>query len=195
YYFFNGQRIALRGPGYLHYLHGDHLGSTVLTTYSSNGTRASERGYYAFGSDRRADGPHLATDYRFTGQKADGTGLYYYNARYYDPVIGQFISPDTIVPEPNQVFGYNRYMYAFGNPLNLVDPTGHCATLSDGKPDENNDAECWQLARTIGNMWDSTDYWQSRYGDVSVWTDHISPSGVDAAFMANELDMFFNSEA
>ena len=71
YYLFNGQRIALRGPGYLHYLHSDHLGSTVLTTYSSNGTRASERGYYAFGSERRADGPHLATDYRFTGQKVD----------------------------------------------------------------------------------------------------------------------------
>ena len=73
YYFFNG----LRGPGYLHYLHAvhkvgakrHHLGSTVSTTYSSNGTRASERGYYAFGSERRADGPHLATDYRFTGQK------------------------------------------------------------------------------------------------------------------------------
>ena len=97
----------------------------MLTTYSSNGTRASERGYYAFGSERRADGPHLATDYRFTGQKADGTGLYYYNARYYDPVIGQFISPDTIVPDPNRVYGYNRYMYTMGNPLNLVDPSGH----------------------------------------------------------------------
>ncbi|MCA9368511.1 RHS repeat-associated core domain-containing protein, partial [Candidatus Kaiserbacteria bacterium] len=66
-----------------------------------------------------------ATDYRFTGQKADGTGLYYYNARYYDPVIGQFVSPDTLVPEPGRVFGYNRYMYALGNPLKFNDPSGY----------------------------------------------------------------------
>ena len=53
------------------------------------------------------------------------SGLYYFNARYYDPEIGQFISPDTIVPDPGKVFGYNRYMYTYGNPLNLVDPSGH----------------------------------------------------------------------
>ena len=135
--------------GALRYLHAHQLGSTVLTTYTS-GARESERDYYAFDSDRRADGPHLATDYRFTGQKLDGTGLYYYNARYYDPVIGQFVSPDTLVPVPGRVDGYNRYMYVMGNPLNLVDATGHCATTSDGKPDENNDAKCWRLARTSG---------------------------------------------
>ena len=109
--------------GALRYLHADQLGSTVLTTYTS-GERESERGYYAFGSDRRVAGTP-ATDHRFTGQKVDGTGLYYYNARYYDPVIGQFVSPDSIVPEPNQVFAYNRYMYVLGNPLKYTDPTGH----------------------------------------------------------------------
>ncbi|MCA9368356.1 hypothetical protein KC887_08965, partial [Candidatus Kaiserbacteria bacterium] len=61
--------------------------------------------YYAFGAQREI-GP-VATDHRFTGQKQDDTGLYYYNARYYDPEIGHFISPDTIVPDPGRVFGYN----------------------------------------------------------------------------------------
>jgi RHS repeat-associated protein len=152
--------------------------------------RESERGYYAFGSDRRAVGTP-ATDHRFTGQKVDGSGLYYYNARYYDPVIGQFVSPDTIVPQPGRVDGYNGYMYVMGNPLKLVDPSGHCATRSSGAPDEN-DAECWALARTIGNMWD--DYWQNRYGDVSVWNEHIAPSGVDAQFMASEWDQYLASD-
>ncbi|MCA9368357.1 RHS repeat-associated core domain-containing protein, partial [Candidatus Kaiserbacteria bacterium] len=66
------------------------------------------------------------TDNLFTGQKQDESGLYYYNARYYDPEIGQFISPDTIVPEPMRVDAYNRYMYALGNPLKFNDPSGHC---------------------------------------------------------------------
>ena len=40
-------------------------------------------------------------------------------------VIGQFVSPDTIVPEPGRVFGYNRYMHVFGNPLNYRDSSGN----------------------------------------------------------------------
>ena len=41
-------------------------------------------------------------------------------------MIGQFVSPDTIVPEPGRVDGYNRYMYVMGNPLKYNDPSGHC---------------------------------------------------------------------
>ena len=47
------------------------------------------------------------------------------HARYYDPATGQFISPDTLVPDPNDVLSYNRYLYARGNPLRYVDPSGH----------------------------------------------------------------------
>ena len=35
----------------------------------------------------------LQTDRTFTGQKIDASGLLYYNARYYDPNLGTFISP------------------------------------------------------------------------------------------------------
>jgi RHS repeat-associated protein len=59
----------------------------------------------------------VPTDNRFTGQKEDGTGLVYMNARYYDPVTGQFVSPDTLVPDATNLFDYNRYMYVRGNPL------------------------------------------------------------------------------
>ena len=53
----------------------------------------------------------------------------YYNARYYDPEIGQFISPDSIVPDPTNVFAYNRYMYVYGNPLKYKDATGNIPIL------------------------------------------------------------------
>ncbi len=40
-------------------------------------------------------------------------------------MLGSFISPDTLVPEPGQPEGYNRYAYANGNPLRFSDPSGH----------------------------------------------------------------------
>jgi RHS repeat-associated protein len=124
YYFFNGQRVAMRRGGTLYYLHGDHLGSTHFVT-KSNGTEQSNQSYYAYGRTRLFFGS-TPSDHKFTGQKLDAaTGLYYYNARYYDPVIGSFLSPDTLVPDPTLVWDYNRFGYVRGNPLKYTDPSGH----------------------------------------------------------------------
>jgi hypothetical protein len=49
-----------------------------------------------------------------------------YNARYYNPVLGRFISADTIVPDPANPQDLNRYSYVNNNPTNYTDPTGHC---------------------------------------------------------------------
>ena len=46
------------------------------------------------------------------------------NARLYDPSLGRFITPDTLVPYPGNGQSYNRYSYANNNPLSHVDPTG-----------------------------------------------------------------------
>jgi RHS repeat-associated protein len=70
----------------------------------------------------------MPTDRRYTSQPEDASGLYYYGARYYDPQLGQFISPDTIIPDPTKLIDYNRYLYARGNPVKYNDPTGHCPT-------------------------------------------------------------------
>jgi RHS repeat-associated protein len=66
------------------------------------------------------------TDCKFTGKLFDNsTALYYYGARYYDPELGRFIQPDTIVPYPDDPQSFNRYAYARNNPIRYVDPTGH----------------------------------------------------------------------
>jgi RHS repeat-associated protein len=100
--------------------------------------------HHAYGTVHEGNPAHLNTDRTFTGQKQDGTGLLYYNARYYDPTLGTFISPDTLVPDAGVLFDYNRYLYVRGNPLKYTDPTGHCAqTIGD------EDFECWYYLQKL----------------------------------------------
>ncbi|MEO5326514.1 HYD1 signature containing ADP-ribosyltransferase family protein, partial [Mesorhizobium sp. CC13] len=51
-------------------------------------------------------------------------GLLYLNARYMDPILGRFISPDDWDPTQPGV-GTNRYAYAQNDPVNKADPNGH----------------------------------------------------------------------
>ncbi len=130
YYFFNGMRVAQRrGSSPITYLHGNHLGSTVLET-SVIGVSVNDEKYFAYG-EQRDTGP-VNTENQYTDQKRDDTGLYYYGARYYDPALGTFVSPDSIVPEPTNVFDYNRMMYTRGNPLKFSDPSGNCSAPEAG---------------------------------------------------------------
>jgi RHS repeat-associated protein len=64
----------------------------------------------------------MGTAKGYTGQYADATGLDYYNARYYDPIVGLFVSADTV--QGNEQ-GMDPYAYAMGNPETMNDPTGH----------------------------------------------------------------------
>jgi len=80
---------------------------------------------YCPSGDRRNSQGTIGTDKQFTSQILDGMGLYYYNARYYDPGIGRFISPDTMIPGLSNPQALNRYSYVNNNPLNSTDPTGH----------------------------------------------------------------------
>lgn len=100
YYAFGSQQVAMRRGNAVYWLHGDHLGSTSLTT-SITGTKVSELRYYPWGGTRWVTGT-MATDKRFTGQRLESGigGLYDYGARFHSPVHGRFISADTIVPEP-----------------------------------------------------------------------------------------------
>ena len=67
----------------------------------------------------------------YTGQRLDGTGLLFYNARYYDPAIGRFLSADTVAPHRENSQSRNRYSYVLNNPLKYTDPTGHCGQSTD----------------------------------------------------------------
>ncbi len=126
--FANGKRIASIKGGQTFYTHGDHLGSTGVVT-DDNGLRVEEIGYLPFGATlfRKAHNSGSWTSvYRFTGQELDTEyALYNYNARLYDPVMGRFITADTVVPDWTDPQSLNRYAYCRNNPLIYVDPSGH----------------------------------------------------------------------
>jgi RHS repeat-associated protein len=111
---------------------------------------------------------------RFTGRDDDGTGLYFYRARYYSPDLGRFISED---PAGLDEAG-NQYAYAGDDPVNAVDPSG--------------------LVHVVGSV-DST----TRFGTAKVYAnkgDYIPPSpppGVYGPFLptianGGELLLTFN---
>lgn len=66
---------------------------------------------------------------RYRGYYYDSeTGLYYCNARYYDPTTGRFISADDIsYLDPETINGLNLFSYCGNNPVMNVDPSGHSA--------------------------------------------------------------------
>jgi RHS repeat-associated protein len=67
----------------------------------------------------------MPTDFGYTGQRLDGTGLMFYHARYYAPYLNRWIQPDTIVPSPGNPQALNRYTYVYNNSLRHTDPSGH----------------------------------------------------------------------
>ncbi len=107
-----------------YWFHTDHLGSTGLLT-KDDGTVIQETTYYPFGETRTNVG-ETNTHYLFTGQEFDPeTGLYYYNARYYDPTLARFMSADTMIPYPFDPQSFSRYTYTRNNPIVYIDPSGH----------------------------------------------------------------------
>ena len=99
----------------------DALGSTVALG-DGTGTLQTQYTYEPFGFVSQS-GAANTSSYQFTGREDDGSGLYYYRARYYQPRLQRFISEDAIGFAGGDV---NLYGYASENPLYYTDPTGNC---------------------------------------------------------------------
>ena len=130
---------AMRIGSTLYYTLKDHLGSASVVTDTS-GNIVGENRYYPFGETRLTTGT-IYTDKLFTGQREmAGLGIYHYQARFYSPKLGRFLSPDTIVPSYTNSQHLNRFAYVINNPLRYTDPTGHM----DEIPDDGGCAPCNQ---------------------------------------------------
>jgi RHS repeat-associated protein len=124
YIYGGAARIAVKSDVAMFYYHQDHLGSSRVIT-SETGENLDQVYYDPFGATS-ADVGGMSVSHKYTSQEFDAeTGLYYYNARYYNPALGRFISADTIVPSPSNPQALNRYSYVLNNPMIYADPTGH----------------------------------------------------------------------
>ena len=109
------------------YRHQDHLGSLVAQT-KPDGTIQWQEDYTPFGEKWLNNA--AADDEGFTGHIDDTmTGLTYMQARYYDPVIGQFLSNDPVGFSVDQPQMFNRYSYVANDPVNATDPDGRTLKL------------------------------------------------------------------
>lgn len=97
----------------------DALGSTVALG-DGTGTLQTQFTYEPFGFTSQT-GASSTSSYKFTGREDDGTGLYYYRARYYQPRFQRFIAEDPIGFSGGDV---NLYAYVRNKPLQLIDPLG-----------------------------------------------------------------------
>ena len=82
--------------------------------------------YDDFGETSIHGSSALKNEICYTGGIYDeSTGLYYLNARYYDPENGRFLTEDTYRGEVNDPDTLHLYVYCKNNPINYVDPSGH----------------------------------------------------------------------
>ena len=122
-----GDQSTVNPSHEIYYYLTDRLGSVnAVTDYKGNVVRRID--YTPYGQTyniQSLSNPAADVDFMFTGQEQDkNTGIYFYNARYYDPVIGRFISPDPKISDPYNPQILNRYSYVGNNPVNYTDLTG-----------------------------------------------------------------------
>jgi RHS repeat-associated protein len=100
----------------------DPLG-TGMVLVDSDGERVRHQVFTPFGGIHAEQGASLRTFYA-GHRRNDETGMYYMQARWFDPGSGRFLSTDPMIRTAFVPQSANAYSYSENNPVNQVDPTG-----------------------------------------------------------------------
>jgi RHS repeat-associated protein len=124
---------------------GDALGSVRQLTNASAAVTLA-RSYEPFGSVSASSGAG-ETNYSFTGEWADETGLVHLRARYYVPESGRFLSRDEWNGNSKTPMSFNSWLYVYGNPVNYTDESGNI--VRSGLPEPPAPV----FPELLGNVW------------------------------------------
>jgi RHS repeat-associated protein len=150
-YYAGDQLIARRDPtGALSYPLQDHLHSTRIVTDDTAGITA-RYDYEPYGKVETdpANTNQIPQQWNGNRQEPD-SGLTYMSARFYDPELGQFTTPDTIIPDPYRPQSLNPYSYVEGNPITYTDPTGHMPMNVERKKEQQSGPSGARLIESCG---------------------------------------------
>ena len=111
-----------------YYYTTDQISSTRVVTDDSGNV------VYAAMYDPYGGLPHTRANafdpvWKFSGKEQDAeSGLYYFGARYYDPTLYRFLSPDPVITTDRAIFNprrWNLYGYCLNDPINNMDVNGY----------------------------------------------------------------------
>jgi uncharacterized protein (TIGR02594 family) len=136
--------VTQNGTTNYYYLLRDYLGSITHVVNTSNSVVA-EYSYDAWGRMRNPAtwvtyAPGQEPELTFAGRGFTGHEhlpwfkLINMNGRVYDPLVGQFLSPDNFIQDPAYTQNYNRFSYCMNNPLRFTDPSGYIFKQQDFEP-------------------------------------------------------------
>ncbi|MEI3210071.1 MAG: RHS repeat-associated core domain-containing protein [Lachnospiraceae bacterium] len=145
--------------------------------------------YDDFGETSIHGNSALKNEICYTGGIYDeSTGLYYLNARYYDPENGRFLTEDTYRGEMKEPDTLHLYTYCKNNPINYVDPSGHkWRTFNEIKKKRSEKAyKCMQRYKTNKTNMESNKtyivkrgylYGQNYYSNIKFSNTNIAKMG------------------
>ncbi|SCJ79518.1 Cell wall-associated polypeptide CWBP200 [uncultured Clostridium sp.] len=151
-----------------YFYHTDIRGSVtnIVGTKENAIYLAQGYNYDNFGKEELKSESSFKNDVTFTGAVSDSmTGLYYMNARHYDPDTGRFLQQDTYKGSAAVPWTQHLYAYTGNNPVNMVDPTGHYTnTASDQYANYRYDFEKKTLVPIVNYSSTAQDPYQGYYG-------------------------------
>jgi len=113
--------------GKYYYYTSDQIGSTRIVTDDA-GHIVYAAAHDPYGGVQQTWVNVFNPELKFSGKEQDTeSGLYYFGARYYDPTLYRFLSPDPVIPTDRAPYNpqrWNLYAYCLGNPINYVDISG-----------------------------------------------------------------------
>jgi len=177
------------------HFHLDHLGSVRMITNDAR-MRYSRNDFYPFGAEQSSSvqeatnfGFFRSDPMKFTGHDREYYGILnvdnndyidYMHARYYNPTVGRFLSPDPLDGLQRFPQSWNRYAYARNNPLKYIDPTGMYVFAACTGDDRQCQAD--QTAFEQSRQHDLQSHDQTVHDAAAAYGDPGQVNGVSVAF-------------